>query len=128
MEQLANIGSEVARAARAKATGNQARLAPALERCLDLFELTLADPRWQGRRREICRSKEVVLDFLVGDNMYSSTAESLDRYFLAFARAARRTRPRTTPTCASRTPVRGQETYLAMPLTSARVRLSFGKC
>jgi len=33
-----------------------------------------------------------VCDFLVGDNEYGSTAESLDRYFLPFAIAARRDR------------------------------------
>jgi hypothetical protein len=52
----------------------------------------LADPRWRGRLREIARAREVVCDFLVGDNAYGSTAESLDRYFLPFATAARRGR------------------------------------
>jgi hypothetical protein len=36
--------------------------------------------------------REVVLDFLVGDNAYGSTADSIDRYFLAYAVAARRDR------------------------------------
>ena len=92
MEQLANVGSEVGRAARAKSQGNEQRLAHALDRALDLFDLTLADPRWRGRLREIARAREVVCDFLVGDNAYGSTAESLDRYFLPFATAARRGR------------------------------------
>lgn len=90
VEQLANIGSEVGRATRAKSLGNEQRLAPALDRCLELFDLTLADDRWHGRRREIARAREVVCDFLVGDNDYGSTAESLDAYFLPFAMAARR--------------------------------------
>ena len=89
VEQLANIGSEVGRAARAKSSGNESRFRPALDRCLELFDLTLADERWRGRRREIARAREVVCDFLVGDNLYGSSAESLDRYFLAFAVAAR---------------------------------------
>jgi hypothetical protein len=58
---------------------------------LELFDLTVSDPRLAGRRKEICRAREVTLDFLVGDNEYASTAESLDRYFLQFAMAARRT-------------------------------------
>jgi hypothetical protein len=61
-----------------------------VNRCLELFDLTLADDRWRHRRREITRAREVVCDFLVGDNFYGSTAESLDGYFLAFAVAARR--------------------------------------
>ena len=92
MEQLTNIGSEVGRAARAKSQGNEQRLAGALDRALELFDLTLADARWRGRLKEIARAREVVCDFLVGDNEYGSTAESIDRYFLPFAMAARRDR------------------------------------
>ena len=90
MEQLANIGSEVSRASRAKATGNTERFESALGRCLELFDLTLADERWRYRCREIARAREVVCDSLVGDNEHGSTAESLDAYFLPFAVAARR--------------------------------------
>jgi len=62
----------------------------ALERALELFDLTIADRRLtRGRRREVLRAREVVCDFLVGDNVYRTTPESLDRYFLAFAFAAR---------------------------------------
>jgi len=45
VEQLGNIGSEVGRASRAKAQGNEQRLAGALDRALELFDLTLADAR-----------------------------------------------------------------------------------
>lgn len=87
--QLGNVGSEVARASRAKAQGNRERHDLALARALELFDLTLGDPRWQGRRKEIARAREVVCDFLVGDNQYRSTAASLDAYFLPYAVAAR---------------------------------------
>jgi hypothetical protein len=90
LEQLANIGSEVGRATRAKSHNNEQRLASALDRCLELFDLTIADERWRHRRREITRAREIVCDFLVGDNDFGSTAESLDAYFLPFATAARR--------------------------------------
>jgi hypothetical protein len=90
LEQLANIGSEVGRAARARERQQQERFDHALDRALELFDLTLADARWRGRRREIARAREVVCDFLVGDNAYGSTAASLDAYFLPFAVAARR--------------------------------------
>jgi hypothetical protein len=92
LEQLANIGSEVGRASRAKSLGNEARLANALDRCLELFDLTLADDRWRHRRREIARAREIVCDFLAGDNDARSTAESLDAYFLPFAVASRSSR------------------------------------
>lgn len=88
-EQLANVGSEVSRALRAHAAGNPERMWNALARALELFDLTAADDRWAGRRKEILRAREVVCDYLVGDNEYRSTADSLDRYFLSFAILAR---------------------------------------
>ena len=68
VEQLGNVGTEVARAARAREAGNESRAWKALERALELFDLTTADERWRGpKRREICRAREVVCDSLVGD-------------------------------------------------------------
>lgn len=89
MEQLGNIGSEIGRANRAKRAGNEARMWSAMERALELIDLTVADQRWSGRRKEILRARELICDYLVGDNDYRSTGESLDAYFLPFAVAAR---------------------------------------
>jgi hypothetical protein len=92
-EQLGNAGADVGRAIRAREEGDRGRFEAALDRALELLDLTLTDPRWSGpRRREIARTREVVCDFLVGDNAYRSTPELLDNYFLAFAIAARRDR------------------------------------
>ena len=89
-EQLGNVGTGVARATLAKAQRNDERSSFALARALELFDFTLGDERWRGgRRKEIARAREVVCDFLTGDNEYRSTAESLDAYFLPFAMAAR---------------------------------------
>lgn len=90
-EQLGNIGSEVSRATRAKAQGNSERLQSALSRALELFELTLADLRMTpARTDEISKARDVVADYLVGENAYQSTATSLERYFTPFALLARR--------------------------------------
>lgn len=90
LDQMGNIGSEVGRALQAKERGRPDRMSRALERALQLFELTLQDDRHRGpRRREIARAREAVLDFLVGDNFHRSTAEDLDKYFLVFAAGAR---------------------------------------
>src|SRR3972149_5053871 len=73
-EQLANAGADVGRAVRARQEGDQGRLDAALDRALELLDLTLADPRWKGPRlREVARTREGVCDFLVGDNLYRST-------------------------------------------------------
>ncbi len=90
-EQLGNIGSEIGRALKAREQKNQQRLDGALDRALELFDLTLSDPKHRGARlREICRAREVVCDFFFGENAYGSTPESLDNYFFAFALAARK--------------------------------------
>ena len=89
-EQLGNAGADVGRAIRARESGNQSRLASNLARALAQLDLTLADPRWAGhRRREIARAREVVCDLLAGDNVYGSTPAWLERWFMAYAIAAR---------------------------------------
>lgn len=91
-EQLGNIGSEVSRAVRW--SGRNKDLARgALERALELFDLTLDDPRHRmapSRLRELARAREVVVDFFDGSNEYHSTAASLQKYFDDYALAARR--------------------------------------
>ena len=89
-EQLGHIGSEISRALSAQTAGNTQRMNAALDRALELFDLTIADPKHHGRLREICRAREVVCDFFYGGNNYHSTGASLDRYFTQFAIATRR--------------------------------------
>jgi hypothetical protein len=67
----------------------------ALERDIELPDLTLADPRHQvpvARLREIVRAREVLLDFMVGPNAYQTDGAALQRYFDAFAISAARAR------------------------------------
>ncbi len=93
-EQLGNVGSEISRALKWKER-NPRIARGASERALDLLDLTLADPRHRktvARLREIARAREVCVDFLLGSNVYRSTATSLQRYFDAYAHAAARSR------------------------------------
>jgi len=87
IEQMANIGSEVSRAL--KAQGNQARFWGAVSRALDLFYLTVEDPRWKGRLREILRVRELFAAAALKNNEYNTSLEDLNRYFDYFARLAR---------------------------------------
>lgn len=91
VEQLANVGAEVGRMRRHQGQ-SEARAAAAFERALELLDLTLADPRWRGRLKEIARARELLCDAASGGQAYKSTLEDLDRYFLWFAVAARRGR------------------------------------
>ncbi|MDO8469829.1 MAG: hypothetical protein Q7S84_02275 [bacterium] len=86
--QLGNIGSEVSRAARWQER-DEARFRGAVDRALDLFDLTLADPRWAGRRWEIARAREVFCDAVYGGRLYGSSLAGIQKYFDQFALAAR---------------------------------------
>ena len=87
-EQLGNVGTEVGRMRRWR--GKDERLvAAAFDRALELLDLTLADPRWRGRLREIARARELLCDASLGCGEHGATLEDLDRYFLEFALAAR---------------------------------------
>jgi hypothetical protein len=68
---------------------DERRVIGAFERALELLDLTLADPRWRDRLREIARARELLCDAATGGAEYGTTLEDLDRYFLAFALAAR---------------------------------------
>jgi hypothetical protein len=92
LEQMGNIGSEVSRALSAREREREERAEAAAVRALELFDLTLADPKNRARLREIARARECFADFFFGGNGYGSTAESWQSYFLAFAVAARRDR------------------------------------
>jgi hypothetical protein len=88
VEQLANVGAEVGRMLRWRDT-DERLAARAFDRALDLLDLTLADPRWRGRLKEIARARELLCDAESGGLQYGTSLQDLDRYFLAFAVAAR---------------------------------------
>ena len=88
-EQMGNIGSEVSRAARWQGRDERS-FQGAVDRALELFDLTLMDPRWRGARaREIARAREVFCDAVYGGQLYKSSLADLTRYFDEFAFAAR---------------------------------------
>lgn len=91
-EQMGNIGSEVSRAARWQSKGGPP-FDGAVNRALELFDLTLADPRLHGRRKEISRSREVFCDTVFNNSAsYGTSLSELLRYFDHFALAARQGR------------------------------------
>lgn len=92
-EQLGNAGSEVERAIRSWRAGNTARFQSAVDRALELIDLTARDDRWRGhRRREILRARAEFCALFWDEEVSPSSADSLSRYFLDFARNARRGR------------------------------------
>lgn len=92
VEQLANIGSEVDRTIRAAAAGRTDRRDRAMDRALELFDLTARDERWRGhRRREVLRAREQYCELVLGEREQADarSAAGLSRYFMQFAVAAR---------------------------------------
>ena len=92
IEQLANIGSEVERALLWRKRNRQDYSLMALERSLELLDLTIADPRHRLRLRELTRLREALLDYFMGENAFQSTEESWRNYFYSYAYAARMNR------------------------------------
>lgn len=87
--QMANIGSEVFRALKWREKGKTEIAQNAFERSLELFELTAADPKNHGHRlKEVLRAREAWIDYFAFDNIYNSTREQWEKYFLAFNYAA----------------------------------------
>ncbi|MGB2762112.1 MAG: hypothetical protein WBC21_01065 [Minisyncoccales bacterium] len=87
-EQMANIGSEVSRACKWQGKDEDI-FCGAVERALELFDLTLKDPRWNKRLKEIARARELFCDAITGGKEYKSTLKDLDRYFFCYAFYAR---------------------------------------
>ncbi|MDP2641272.1 MAG: hypothetical protein Q8P39_01875 [Candidatus Yanofskybacteria bacterium] len=90
-EQLGNIGSEVSRAAKWQRKDKQL-FEGAVERALELFDLTIMDSRWRVSRRlkEIGQAREVFCDAVFGGEEYGTTFQNLQPYFDQFAFAARK--------------------------------------
>jgi hypothetical protein len=88
VEQLANIGSEVSRTIVWKKK-DKPYARKAYFRALDLFWLTVEDPKNRGRLKEIVRVREMLNDWFMETKYYKSSDKEWDRYFLQFAMAAR---------------------------------------
>jgi hypothetical protein len=82
--QMANIGSEVVRAIKWKNKNNPAYFQPAFERMLELIDLTVADSKNRHRLKEVLRAREMLVDYLIYDNVYHSTDQQWEKYFYYF--------------------------------------------
>lgn len=87
-EQMANIGSEVERAISWR-DKNKEYFIKAVERALELIELTIKDPKNKKRLREILRLREVLIDYFYFDNKFKSSDELWRKYFYPFMYAVR---------------------------------------
>ncbi|HEX4068586.1 MAG TPA: hypothetical protein VHX42_00660 [Candidatus Babeliales bacterium] len=84
IEQMANIGCDVDRAIRWRNKGELVNSRNAFERALELLQFTIADPKNRKKLKELCRLKEVLVDYFAYDNEYVSTDEWFQDYFFNF--------------------------------------------
>ena len=88
-EQLANIGAEVGRAA--KWQGKDQKLFEGAKfRALELFDLTIDDPRWKNHLTEIVRVRELFCEAAEKGKVYDTTLKDLERYFVPFVLLTRK--------------------------------------
>ena len=86
-EQLGNVGSEYERALRWKQR-DDTHFQNALDRLLELLDLTISDERWRNHRlKELVRLREVICEELGGDRRWGDA--DLRSYFLYFGILAR---------------------------------------
>ncbi len=83
-EQLANLSSEVGRAAKWQGKEEQSFWG-AVGRAMDIFDLLQTDTRWNKRRAELDRIHEVFADAVLGGHEYRSTLYDVERYLMPFA-------------------------------------------
>ena len=88
-DQMANIGSEVERAISWRHKDNDLYGRKAAERALELLFLTIDDLKNRNRLKELTRLYEALVDYLFGQNQYSSSDLLWRKYFYAFNYAAR---------------------------------------
>lgn len=88
LEQMAHIGSEVQRTI-SWPKKNKDYCIRAIERALELTDLTAADIKNSKRLKEVLRMREALLDYFYFDNQYGSSDELWHSYFLPFFNAVR---------------------------------------
>lgn len=88
IDQMANIGSEVFRAIKWQKK-NSSDSQKAFYRALELFEMTLADPKNRLRLKEVCRAKELFSGWYLGNSPFSLSAKDWEKYFFQFNLASR---------------------------------------
>jgi hypothetical protein len=92
IEQLGNIGSEILRCLKWQ-TRNSAYSEIANTRALELIDLTLNQKLTASEYKELCRMRELWLDFYLGVNQYHQLSRQWEKYFLSYNYLAQKTRP-----------------------------------
>lgn len=83
-QQIGNIGSEIARAAYWENHNDPVNRNKALERSLELLDLSLNDRRWGKGIKEIARFREVVSAKYIDQPFFDITLKELEEFCVNF--------------------------------------------
>lgn len=84
IEQLSNVGCDLDRAVRRRNEGNIKSSKNFFSHALELFSLTINDPKNYPHQNELIRVKNSLIDYFVGNNENDSTDEQWYDYFMYF--------------------------------------------
>ena len=87
--QMGNIGSEVSRALKWQQKGKDKLKNTAIDRALELFDLSLDSTRERGRLLELCRAREEFCDYFFGGNSFQTDPIKLQRNYDEFISLAK---------------------------------------
>jgi hypothetical protein len=86
-EQMANIGAEIGRAMNWQKKDKELSTA-AFYRGIELLDSTIDDKKNNRKLKELCRVREMLVDYFMYDNVYASSVKKWNNYFYAFNYAA----------------------------------------
>jgi len=89
-EQMANIGSEVSRALNWQKKGKKELSIKALDRALELLDMTISSIKKYSKLKELFRVREALIDFFYGANEFASSELLWRKYFDHFVYLARK--------------------------------------
>ncbi len=83
-QQIANVGSEVARAIRHKNKGNKEGAEEYCIHAVEMLGYSKLDPKNINRRKELLLAQEELVDYLLGENRYGNDDASIMKWYDAF--------------------------------------------
>jgi len=89
-EQMANIGSEVSRSLNWQKKGKKDLSLKALNRALELLDMTISSIKKYSKLKELFRVREALVDFFYGSNEFASSELLWRKYFDHFVYLARK--------------------------------------
>lgn len=84
--QMGNIGSEVSRSLKWSKCGKENRANKAIDRALELFDLTIAANKNNSPRlREVLIAREEFCDYFFNNNSWQTDPKKMQKYYDGFA-------------------------------------------